>query len=189
MLPLGIAIGLQVRMGTVLATDVPRAKRMAAWCMGFTAVLAVLVASCLYTMRVQIVLLFSSDPEVLEGCEAIWSKLSIYIFVLYIFGINSAILRSLGMQWHLAAIVLGVCWCCALPLIVYFSIIRGGGLDVIWTILPICYTAMQVLIVMTYTINCDWEEIGRQIRNQHEKRLTPAPDSEAAHEGTPLIID
>jgi MATE family multidrug resistance protein len=194
MIPLGICIGLQVRMGTVLALDVPRAKKMAAWCMGFTTVLGAVVASVLYVMRVPIVLLFSKDEEVLQGCVDIWPKLCVYIFILYIFGINSAILRSLGMQWHMAAIIFATCWCGALPTIVYFAIYQGGGLDAVWSILPVWYTFMQVLLVLCYTVFCDWNKIGLAIRQEHVKRHSSAGvhlkfDAEAAvaHEGTPLL--
>jgi MATE family multidrug resistance protein len=194
MIPLGICIGLQVRMGTVLALDVPRAKKMAAWCMGFTTVLGAVVSSVLYVMRVPIVLLFSKDEKVLQGCVDIWPKLCVYIFILYIFGINSAILRSLGMQWQMAAIIFGTCWCGALPTIVYFSIYRGGGLDAIWSILPVWYTAMQVLLVLCYTVFCDWNKIGLAIRQEHVRRHSSAGvdlkfDAEAvvAREETPLL--
>lgn len=195
MIPLGICIGLQVRMGNVLAFDVLRAKKMAAWCMGFTTILAAVVASALYMMRVPIVLLFSKDPQVLQGCEDIWPKLCIYIFIIYIFGINSAILRSLGMQWHMAAIIFGTCWCGALPTIVYFAIYRGGGLNAVWTILPFWYVFMQVLLVLCYTVFCDWDKIGQAIRDEHMKRHSLADgldlkDAEvAANEKTPLIIE
>jgi len=191
MIPLGISIGLTVRMGTVLATDVPRAKKMAAWCMGFTIIVGGIVSSVLYLLRVPIVLLFTNDPEVLQGCVDIWPKLCVYVFILYIFGINSAILRALGMQWHVAAIVFGICWFLALPTIVYFSIYRGGGLDAIWTILPFFYIVMQVLLVMCY-MNCSWEDIGQGIREEHLKRQNSINKGEtdaekAVHEETPLL--
>jgi MATE family multidrug resistance protein len=191
MIPLGISIGLTVRMGTVLATDVPRAKKMAAWCMGFTIIVGGIVSSVLYLSRVPIVLLFTNDPEVLQGCVDIWPKLCVYVFILYIFGINSAILRALGMQWHVAAIVFGICWFLALPTIVYFSIYRGGGLDAIWTILPFFYIVMQVLLVMCY-MNCSWEDIGQGIREEHLKRQNSINKGEtdaekAVHEETPLL--
>lgn len=170
MIPLGISIGLTVRMGILLATDVPRAKKVATWCMGFTILVGAIVSCSLYMLQVPIVLLFTSDPKVLQGCEEIWPKLCVYIFILHIFSINSAILRALGMQWYIAAIIFGTCWAGALPTIVYFSIYKKGGLDAIWTILPFFYVAMQILLAMCYMVRSDWEDIGSAIREEHVRR-------------------
>lgn len=189
MIPLGISIGLTVRMGTVLATDVPRAKLMAAWCMGFTIIVGAIVASGLYLLRVPIVLLFTNDPQVLQGCVDIWPNLCVYIFILYIFGINSAILRALGMQWHMAAIIFGTCWAVALPSIVYFSIYREGGLNAIWTILPFVYVVMQILLIRCYTINCSWEDIGQSIRDEHLRRQSNSIRQAEWDEGTIALED
>ena len=194
MIPLGISIGLTVRLGNLLATNLPRAKKVATWCMACTILIGAIVAGSLYLLRVPIVLLFTNDPEVLHGCEKIWPKLCVYIFVLHIFGINSAILRALGMQWHIAAIIFGTCWAGALPTIVYFSIYRGGGLDAIWTILPFFYIFMQVPMAMCYTVGCCWEDIGYAIREEHLKRSNNGSNAIAIEdagfpcENSPLVL-
>ena len=194
MIPLGISIGLTVRMGILLATDVPRAKKVATWCMGFTILVGAIVSGSLFLLRVPIVLLFTNDPKVLQGCEEIWPKLCIYTFILHIFGINSAILRALGMQWHIAAIIFGTCWVGALPTIVYFSIYRGGGLDAIWTILPFFYIIMQFLLAMCYTVGCSWEDIGHSIREEHLRRRSNSINPVAIEvadfhcENSPLLL-
>ena len=162
MIPLGIMIGLTVRMGHVIAHNVKRAKLLASWCMLFTTMLGAVVALLLYQFRIQIAMLFSNDDEVIQGCKDIWLKLCIYIFILYIFGINrcviidllfavtsssssqtkaspdrplsnfhflsSAILRALGMQWQMAAIIFGCLWLMTLPAILYFAVRKGGGI-------------------------------------------------------------
>jgi Na+-driven multidrug efflux pump len=94
MIPLGIMIGLTVRMGHVIAHDVEHAKLLAGWCMLFTTILGGVVSGLLYQFRVEIAMLFTIDEEVIQGCKEIWPKLCIYIFIIYIFGINSAILRG-----------------------------------------------------------------------------------------------
>lgn len=171
MVPLGISIGLTVRMGTVISTDVRKAKLMAAWCMGFTIVLGAIVACLLFRFRIEIARLFSDDPEVIQGCRDIWPRLCYYIFILYIFGINSAILRALGMQWRMAAIIFGCLWLGTLPTIVLVSIHENGGLDAVWVILPCFYTLMQILLALSY-LTLDWHEISKQIREkEHEHML------------------
>jgi Na+-driven multidrug efflux pump len=163
MVPLGIMIGLTVRLGHLMAFDVQRAKKLATWCMFFTTVLGGIVSSLLFQFRVEIAMLFTTDEEVVQGCKEIWSKLCYYIFVLYIFGINSAILRALGMQWQMAAIIFASIWLLALPALVIFAVRREGGIDVVWNILPIFYTCMQFLLVHSYT-TVDWNKISNEIR-------------------------
>lgn len=171
MIPLGIMFGLTVRMGTVLAKgDVHRAKHIAMWSMGLIVVLGGAVSASLYQFRIPIVKLFSTDERVIEGCENIWPKMCVYIFVLYIFGINSAIMRALGLQWRMAAIIFGCLWCGTLPTIAYFAVRRGGGLQAVWTILPCFYSIMQVLLIWSYT-TADWSKIGEEARCRLSMRI------------------
>jgi len=163
MIPLGIMIGLTVRLGHLIAYDVPKAKKLAAWCMGFTTLLGLMVSTLLYHFRMKISMLFSTDEEVIQGCQEIWPKLCYYIFVLYIFGINSAIMRALGMQWEMAAIIFGCLWMGTLPALVIFAIRRGGGIDAVWSTLPLFYTGMQFLMAYSY-IRVDWYQVSKDVR-------------------------
>jgi MATE family multidrug resistance protein len=187
MIPLGISIGLTVRMGNIIAYDVPRAKLLASWCMGFTVIVATIVSLLLYHFQVEVAMLFSSDPEIIQGCRDIWPKLCYYIFVIYIFGTNSAILRALGMQWELAAVIFICLWLCTLPAIVFFAIKRGGGIDSVWNVLPIFYTIMQVILVRLYT-NADWHKISREIGDRARQSVrAEATAGLEASEGTHLL--
>lgn len=165
MIPLGIMIGLTVRLGHLIAFDVKRAKKLAAWCMLFSTMLGVIVSSLLYQFRIEISMLFTSDEEVIQGCADIWPKLCYYIFVLYIFGINSAILRALGMQWKMAAIIFGCLWMGTLPAIFFFAVYRGGGIGAVWNTLPVFYTILQVLLTYSYA-TADWHKISKEVRAQ-----------------------
>lgn len=185
MIPLGIMIGLTVRLGHLIAYDVPKAKKLATWCMGFTTLLGVVVSLLLYQFRVEIAMLFTRDVEVVKGCQEIWPKLCYYIFILYIFGINSAILRALGMQWQMAAIIFGCLWMGTLPALVIFSIRRGGGIDAVWSTLPIFYTFMQFLLAYSY-IREDWYRISKEIR-AHALLSVEEASSNHANEGTKLL--
>ena len=62
----GLATGLTVRIGTELTRSMKRAKRIAMWCMGFAAVVGVLVSLLLYWLRVPIIRLFVNDENVLQ---------------------------------------------------------------------------------------------------------------------------
>jgi Na+-driven multidrug efflux pump len=172
MVPLGIMIGLQVRIGHVIGYNVKKAKLLAAWCMLFTTTLGAFVALLLFQFRVEIAMLFTNDEEVIQGCY--------YIFILYIFGINSAILRALGMQWHMAAIVFACIWLGTLPTLVFFAIRRGGGIDAVWSTLPVFHTVMQVLLAWSY-LSSDWTKIGKEIRDhalesvEFTKQPSPRP--------------
>lgn len=172
---LGIQIGMTVRMGQIIAYDIVKAKLLAVWCMFFTVTFGAILATCLYIFRVDIAMLFTDDIEVVEGCKQIWGNLSYYVFILHVFGINSAILRVLGLQWRMAMIIFGFLWFIVLPTIIYFAVHRGGGLDAVWTILPICYTILQVFLASSY-LTADWESIGREIHDRaHGEQSTKIP--------------
>merc|ERR1712157_156937 len=88
----------------------------------------------------------------------IWWKVCTDIFFLFIIGINSGILRALGMQWQMASIVFSVLFCMTLPVVIYLSIYKGGGLDVMWSIIPIAYMILSVGLSLCY-ITTDWNTI------------------------------
>jgi Na+-driven multidrug efflux pump len=185
MIPLGIMIGLTVRLGHLIAFDIKRAKKLAAWCMLFSTILGVIVSSLLYQFRIEISRLFTSDEEVIQGCQDIWPKLCYYIFVLYIFGINSAILRALGMQWQMAAIIFGCLWTGTLPAIFFFAVHRGGGIDAVWNTLPIFYTILQFLLASSY-LTADWHKISTEVR-AHAMETVEEANSSYATEETRLL--
>jgi len=165
MIPLGFSIGLSVRMGHVLAHDVKRAQVIATWCMVFVALLAIMIATLMYHLQQPIVALFTSDEEVVKGCQQIWPKVCVYIIMNFVFGINGGILRALGMQWRMAAIICIVLWFAALPTLVYVAVVRGGGVNAIWTCLPLFYLALNGLLIQSY-VTADWHAVSRDIRRR-----------------------
>lgn len=171
MIPLGMSIGLSVRMGTVLAYDSRRAKRMAASTLILAIIFGMAVASLLYAFQVPIIGLFTKDEAVANQCYAIWGRVCCYVCVLYVFGINGGILRALGMQWTMAAVLGVTLWCITLPSIVWFSIHEGGGFNSQWTLLPIAYTLVQFCLASCY-IFYDWERRSTEIRDNANNHLT-----------------
>jgi multidrug resistance protein, MATE family len=168
---LGISIGLTVRMGNVISTDVQRAKRMATLCMAFSVTVGAAVSMALFPFRVAIARMFTDDPEVIQGCQDIWPKLCYYVFLLHIFGINSAILRALGLQWRMATIIFVVLWFFTLPSIVVVAKWNHGGLNAVWSILPCCHTIMQVLLAASY-LTLDWHKISEHIRENEREGMS-----------------
>ena len=163
MLPLGISIGLIVRIGQLLVHDAKKAATLAKFVVLFTAVCGLVVSSSLYVLQNSIVTAFSHDQEVIEGSSHIWKQLCIYVFCLYCFGINQGIMRALGMQWRLAFMISSYLFLVVLPAVVYFAVIKKGGLYTQWTILAICYILFQIILVFGY-IQEDWEAHSTMIK-------------------------
>lgn len=187
MIPLGILIGLTVRMGHVLVNHPQHAKLLAAYCMAFTTLMGIVVASVLYCLRHWTIRLFTNDPAVINGALNIWANLCYYILLLYVFGISQAILRALGMQWRLAAIIAVCLYGVTLPAVVYFAVVRQGGLPALWTVLPICYSFLQVALVASYT-TVDWNVHASKIRDgMCDRNLNANNNLVPTTENSPLL--
>lgn len=106
----------------------------------------------------------------------------IFIVIQYVFGINSAILRVLGMQWRTAAVICVVLWVVALPVIVYTSIIRDGGVNAIWSCVPISYVVLNIFLMHAF-VTADWDAISGETR----RRRSSVAESIATE--TTLLLD
>lgn len=107
--------------------------------------------------------LIPSVARRLQDCIGIWGRVCFFVFILYVFSINRAILRAFGMQWHIAAVVVICLWCLALPLVLYKAVFLKQGLEAVWTILPSAYAVMQVFLIASYT-RMDWTTMSDAIR-------------------------
>lgn len=180
MIALGLSIGLNVRIGTVLANDVKTAKRITFWTLCFTFIIASTVSLCLYLSRVAIINLFTNDPNVVEASLRIWPKLVTHTFLVYFFAVNAGILKALGMQWRLAVAIVVVLWFGTLPIIIKLAINDGGGLDMMWTIIPAGYLILDIVLTILF-VTADWHAISRQIREKNRRRIGEGmvPDSQS----------
>ena len=106
----------------------------------------------------------------------------IFIVIQFVFGINSAILRALGMQWRTAAIICMVLWVVALPIIVYTSIVRDGGVNAIWSCVPLSYLVLNIFLVHSF-VTADWDAISLEAR----RRKSSVAESIATE--TTLLLD
>lgn len=165
MLPLGISMGLSIRLGATLTYDVSKAKMLVSYTIGLTILIALLVCIGIYHYQAWIINMFTNDEAVFAGCSKIWWKVCIDIFFLYILGINGGILRALGMQWQMAATVFIVLWCIALPVITRMCIYQDGGLDLMWSLIPITYFILNLCLSFCY-ITADWNAISASISDK-----------------------
>lgn len=117
----------------------------------------------------------------------IWSPLCFYIFLIYVMGTSIAILRALGMQWRAAGIICVTLYGFTLPIVVYFTLWRGGGLVAQWHVLPICYIFMQIALICGYTC-MDWGQHAAKIRMTLAKTAEDPLHHEFLSEETPLVV-
>jgi hypothetical protein len=73
----------------------------------------------------------------------------------------------------MASVVLPWLWIVTLPLILWFAVHRKGGLHVQWTVLPVTYTLMQALLIVSYT-SLDWGKRSSQVRESMNKSVMQA---------------
>ena len=190
MLPLGVGIGLSVRMGSVIGINPQKARLIAASCMAFIALIGAIIAVMLHFFRYEIIGSFTNDDTATELALGIWPTLSYYEFLIYIMGISAAILRALGMQWRAAAIISTALYCVTMPSVFYFAVFQHGGLLVQWKVLGVCYTFLQVVLAMGYVL-LDWDKHAIKVRESIARMATgQMPDSSdlTAGESTPLLV-
>lgn len=175
MIPLGVSIGLSVRIGQLLPVDVTKAQILAFYTMIFVIIAAFVVMSNLSYHRVWIISLFTTDEDVINGCEQIWGTVCSYILSSYIFCLSSGIMRALGLQWMMGKTILLVLWCFSLPSIIYYCIVVGSGtkdfegereegvvgLAKMWTIVFWSYILLDVGLIYCF-VTADWHGIGRK---------------------------
>lgn len=86
----------------------------------------------------------------------------------------------------MAVIVFFSLWCVTLPCVFWSAVRNGGGLEALWSVLPVCYVLMQVPLVLSYT-TLDWEKRSASIRAGLQINILEAEGDARAHETTPLV--
>jgi len=168
MIPLGISIGLSVRIGHLIPVDVMKAKYLVFYSMLLVILVSLLVTSFIWYNQLWIITLFTTDDDVIKGCVQIWPHVCVYILGLYIFCLNSGILRALGFQFRMGIIIIVSLWCISLPWIIYSCIQNDNaeedginGLITMWNILFWSYTILNIGLITCY-MTADWNDIGRK---------------------------
>lgn len=165
LMPYGISVGLCVRLGSILATDVERAKRLVLGCVVFSVLLCAIMAVLVHRFRRVIVGYITDDQEIQAGCSAIWNHVSCFLFLDGLFAINGGIMRALGLQWKMGLNMVVVLWILSLPCVYYFSIVQNGGLEVLWECMPPVYVALNFALMWAYC-RADWKKISLEIRER-----------------------
>jgi hypothetical protein len=98
----------------------------------------------------------------LQGCEEIWWKVCVYFFNLAMFGITMGTATGLGMQWTLGLVTIIFLWVMGFPAAYYFSVVRGGGLEVAWTWIVPPYMCINVTLIVNFLLK-DWDKLANEI--------------------------
>jgi len=163
MIPLGIGIALSIRLGQTLPQSVTRAKRLVVWTFGITLCLSSTLSLSLYVYRYHIFRLFTTEIDVLDGCDRIWLKVMVYNCTLSIFAVCVGVASGLGMQWTLGAVIFVCLWVVGLPGLWYFAIHRNGGIEVAWNWIYPQYMLMNAILLYKFYV-ADWDAISHSIR-------------------------
>ena len=189
MLPLGIGIALSVRLGSTLPRSVSRAKRLAGGTCLASSLLFFCIALAIYFGRDRVFKIFTTDKEVLDGCERIWWKVAVYYFNLSLYGINMGVATGLGMQWTFGIVTIVFLWGLSLPSMYYFAILNGGGLDWAWTTIYVPYIFMNAYFGYILFMKTDWGAIHLEIRRREgmDKEDTQPEEEMVPSESTRLL--
>ena len=174
----GISFALTICLGHLLSQEQIRsAKQLAVGCFIFTSTLAVLISTFMYNRRQQIIELFTSDEDVIEGCQTIWTNFCFFIITDHMFASNMGILTSLGMQARAGFTVIIVLWFGNFPFI-YRSITRHdyeadgvdgiSGLKMVWHSMNIAYVVLNIVLVVQ-SLLADWRIKLRKKRSFYEE--------------------
>ena len=209
MLPVGVGLALSVRIGATISHDVKRAKDLTFWCSVFITVLISFMTAGLWVFRKPLILMFSSDPLVVEvsgfesqcvncrshandcffvvfvqGAMRLWWQVCVYLMLVSFFYFLVPAISGLGMQWTVGIIIMVTLWILTTPAVVYFAIVRGGGLYAAWACLWPPYIAMVVVLVYKVVV-FDWEGFSQAVR---VREGLEARESETVDETTHLLL-
>jgi len=187
MIPLGISLGLTIRIGSTLPTSVHRAKKIAIWCTLFSVVLGVVVATLLYMYRLDIIYSFTNDELVIQECEKIWIYTCIHLCNLHVMAMLNGIVRALGLQMRSGIATVVVLWVCALPLIYNGSVVKNGGLVHMWKSLPLTYFLLNVALFLCFALS-DWSEIRDDIVKRGRKSIADSKDAASRSTENVLLL-
>jgi len=166
-IPFGIGTALSIRIGVMLSTDVNRAKRLALTCWIFSFVAISLGCFLCYQCRYAVYSLFTADKKIIAGADEIWPHVTVFMFLLQMFGINGGIVTGLGMQWSLGAIAFFWLWIMGLPVTYCFGIVRQHSLLMVWQSIWPPYVAMNLLLIYLF-LSKDWQVVATTIRKREQ---------------------
>jgi len=190
MVPFSFGVALAIRMGISLPVSVKRTQAIVLATAAFSALLFGLVSIGVYVYQDQIVGFFTTDDDVKELAEVVWSKVSLFNFNVAIFGILVGIATGLGKQWPLGVINFVFLWLFGLPMIYYTAIVLDQGLDGAWFWMNVPYLCMNITLIILFLFT-DWNQVQEQILLTGEKKVEANGDqkggTDIANEKTSLL--
>ena len=172
MIPFGAGTALSIRMGTTLATNVPRTKKLVISTVSACMVVLAFVSVLMYAFRESIFAIFTTDEQVLARADMIWWKVCLFNFSAGLFAVLCGVAAGLGMQWTLALVNIGCLFGVGLPSTYYFSLVKHGGLGAAWTWINVPYILMNGILITSFAAT-DWYKISDEI-NARETQAAEA---------------
>ena len=119
-----------------------------------------------------------------QGAMRLWWQVCVYLMLVSFFWFLAPAISGLGMQWTVGIINMVTLWILTTPAVVYFAIVRGGGLYAAWACLWPPYIAMIVVLVYKVVV-FDWEGFSQAVR---VREGLEARESETVDETTHLLL-
>lgn len=167
MIPSGVSFALTMRIGLTLPNNVRRAKCVALGCIIGSSFMMGILCIVLYALRFQIHSLFTNDKAVIEGCDEIWKHFCLFILLCSVYFFIVGLMCGLRMQLTCGKVSLFSLWFIALPTVLHISVVRGGGLVSLWSVLSPAYAFVDVILCYL-CITADWDKISMNILHEAE---------------------
>lgn len=171
--PSGVSIATTARVGALLAQGkVVRAQKLARAVFLLTFCVTVTIAGCVLLLERPITSLFSkdSDVEVRALTHSVWPLVCGFLLLDSLFGMQSGLLRALGLQLAFSLIVLVCLFGLGLPLIWAMTFPLELGFVGMWIALPISYVVLNLCLLAAHCCR-DWQAYSDQVVAREAKNL------------------
>lgn len=171
MIALGLSTALSNAVGSHLgARRVTEARRASAIGVGVGLCSVVGYVACAYAARDALCALFSRDEQVLEAAYDMWPAWCFFMLISGAFALLLGLVKGLGLQRQMAALVVGVQWPLGTPLVW-----AAQGPAAVWQMLAITYGVLTG--AMALCAGCaSWDALAdKAVRHSHT-------DADARHE-------
>lgn len=164
-IPCGFGIALSIRIGNILPVSSNNAKKLCYWGFGIGTISCSVLSCSLYIFRKSIYSIFTTEIDIINGCEEIWFKVTIYCFGLNMYAILLGIFTGLGKQGTLGIVCVIFLWIISLPMTYYCAVALGGGLNAAWDNMYLVYIGINITLCASL-LWIDWEDIAHEIRSR-----------------------
>jgi Na+-driven multidrug efflux pump len=170
-IPLGFGIALTIRIGNLLPLSGHYTKQFTKFCIGISTIFFTILSFGIYVTRHTLFRIFTSDPDILHGCDEIWLYVTIFYFNLSFFCLNLGIATGLGKQGLLGIVCIIYLFGLGLPITYYVTIIiqqqqegGGDGLVSAWQSMLPPVIVMNLTLFTILMVFTSWDDIATTIR-------------------------